>query len=122
MQPVSKQRLGKDVPLRQQRGCVFCVLHAEGLYKGQRRSFKPVEFRDASLPEYELGSRGTELRNCGLRSIECSGVESLAAKKILYVCYSTAIFETCNLVRLLKSVARKWLVETDGTNVCGSEL
>jgi hypothetical protein len=30
---------------------------------------------DTSLPGYELGSRGTQLRNCGIRIIECSSVE-----------------------------------------------
>jgi hypothetical protein len=25
-----------NTPVQQQRGCVFCVAHAEGLYKGQR--------------------------------------------------------------------------------------
>jgi hypothetical protein len=45
-------------------------------------------------------------------------VESLAVKRRLYVCYSTAIFGMCNTVRLLyivlvlKSVARKRIVET----------
>jgi hypothetical protein len=34
-----------------------------------------VEFRDASLPVYELGSRKVESRNWGIRIIECSSVE-----------------------------------------------
>jgi hypothetical protein len=33
-----------------------------GVIKKQRRSFELVEFRDASLPGYKPGSRGTELR------------------------------------------------------------
>jgi hypothetical protein len=57
------------------RRAVFNAVRAEGLYKGQGRSFKSVEFRDVSLPGYELGSKGIELRSCGIRIIECSSVE-----------------------------------------------
>jgi hypothetical protein len=49
--------------LHNDKRAVFCVVKAKGLYKEQRRSFESVEFRDASLPGYELGSRGIELKN-----------------------------------------------------------
>jgi hypothetical protein len=50
------------------------VVRAEGLKKVQRKPFELVEFRGASLLEYELGSRGIELRNF-IRIIECSSME-----------------------------------------------
>jgi hypothetical protein len=69
------ERLGKHVSAetnsRNNRRVVFCVVRAEE----QRRSFKSVEFRDAMLPGYELGSRGIELRNYGIGIIECSSAE-----------------------------------------------
>jgi hypothetical protein len=55
---------GKEILLLNIRETVFCVDNDEELQKGQRKSFKSVEFRDTSLPGYELGSRvivkGTE--------------------------------------------------------------
>jgi hypothetical protein len=38
------------------------VVCANGLWKAKRRSFEPVEFRDANVPLYELRSRGIEMR------------------------------------------------------------
>jgi hypothetical protein len=40
-------------------GCVFCVVRAEWF---ERIQLRRVKFQDASLPGYELGSRGRELR------------------------------------------------------------
>jgi hypothetical protein len=51
------------------------MVRATGYKKGQRRLFESVEFRDASLPGYELGKRGIELRNSGIRIIACSSVK-----------------------------------------------
>jgi hypothetical protein len=70
-----------------------------------------VEFRDVSLQEYELGSRTVELRH-QYHWMQFSGVESLAVKRRLYVCYSTAMFGVSNSVTVLKSVATERLVET----------
>jgi hypothetical protein len=36
---------------------------------------KRWQLRDASLPGYKLENRGNELRNWGIRIIECSSVE-----------------------------------------------
>jgi hypothetical protein len=41
-----------------------------GYKRRQRRWFKAVEFGDASLPGYELGSRGRELRDSLERAVE----------------------------------------------------
>jgi hypothetical protein len=61
---VAVERFGKHVFMeknsRNNRRTVFCAVRVEGLQKGQRRSFKSVEFRDATLQGYELGSRGIE--------------------------------------------------------------
>jgi hypothetical protein len=46
-----------------------------GYKKDKEDRLESVEFRDASLPGYEFGSRGVELRNSGIRIIECSSVE-----------------------------------------------
>jgi hypothetical protein len=50
-----------NTPSQQYRGCIFCVVSAEVLLKGQKRSFELVQFREASLPGYEPGSRELEL-------------------------------------------------------------
>jgi hypothetical protein len=48
--------------------CFLC-----GPYQGViKRTKKSIGFLDASLPGYELGSRGIELRNWGVRITECS--------------------------------------------------
>jgi hypothetical protein len=54
---------------------MLCFLHGpcRGVIKGQR-SLSQLSF-DASLRIYEIGSRGTELRNWGNRIIESSSVE-----------------------------------------------
>jgi hypothetical protein len=61
---VAVERFGKHVftekNSRNNRRTVFYAVRVEGLKKGQRRSFKSVEFRDASLQGYALGSRGSE--------------------------------------------------------------
>jgi hypothetical protein len=70
--------------------------------KRRGRSFKSVEFRDTSLPGYELGSKGIEMRNWGIRIIECNLMEfKVWLRRELYVCYSTTIYGVCNSVRLL---------------------
>jgi hypothetical protein len=49
--------------------------------------------------------------------VQFNGVESLAVKRRLYVCYTTAIIGVCSysgtvIVPVLKSIARKRIVET----------
>jgi hypothetical protein len=39
-------------------------------------TFEPVEVRDSNLPGCELGSRGIEIRNGGVRIVESNSVES----------------------------------------------
>jgi hypothetical protein len=66
---------------------VFCEVRAEGLWKGQIRSFKSVEFRDASLPGYELESREIDLRESAVEDDgeEVARKELSCAKKTSYV-------------------------------------
>jgi hypothetical protein len=52
------------------------------LYKGQRRSLISFEFRDASLPRFELGSGGVELRALVLAAVNFEGI---SGSSVLFV-------------------------------------
>jgi hypothetical protein len=73
-------------PPQQEISCVFCVVRAEGLPKGQRRWSESVEFRDASLPQYELGSRGIEASEL-LSAVQCSWKSSCEEKTLWVLQY-----------------------------------
>jgi hypothetical protein len=66
---VIMKRLGKHVSAetnsRNNRRVVFPVRSVPSVYKQNKKTFQSFEFRDASLPGYELGNGGVviELRN-----------------------------------------------------------
>jgi hypothetical protein len=73
------EQLGKHVSAETNSGnnrrAVFSLRFVpRGYKKDSEDRFKLVEFRDASLPGYELSSRGIEWRNGGIRIIECISV------------------------------------------------
>jgi hypothetical protein len=119
---VPMERLGKHISVETNshntRDAVFCAVHAEGLLKGQR-TFKSVEFWDASLPGYELGCWGVELRNLCIRILECSLVE---LKGWLWREDLACDLKTLCVLQLqwdcYKSVSRIWLVKTENPSVC----
>jgi hypothetical protein len=79
-------------------------------YEKQRRSFELVEFREARLLGYELGSRGTKLRISGGGSWQINRDDG---KKEIRLYKEDFI---CNLKRqwdYYKSVARKRLAESE---------
>jgi hypothetical protein len=59
---VAMERFGKHVSAetnsRNNTRAVFSVRSVSRGYEKDKNSFKSVEFRDASLPGYELGGRG----------------------------------------------------------------
>jgi hypothetical protein len=64
------------------RGCFLCG-PCRGVIKGERRSFKTVEFWDTSLSGYELGSRGIEVEDWeGLWRWQSNDWEEMARKEL----------------------------------------
>jgi hypothetical protein len=75
--------------------------------------FKSVEFRDSSLPGYELESRGIELRNWGIRTIYSSSVK-------LKVWLSREDF-TCNMVPRYLGCVIQWDCHSSFVRMCCQE-
>jgi hypothetical protein len=124
---VAVERLGKHVSAetnsRNKRRAVFSVRSVQrGYKKRKRRSFKAVEFRDTSLPVYELGSRVVELRHQNYW-VRFSGIESVAVKRRLYVCcsYRETVMKSVARIRLLKT-ENPSLYATVNWKVCRSEV
>jgi hypothetical protein len=75
-----------------------------------------VEFRDASLPRYGLGSRGIELTGVfGIGGCRIMARKELGCEKNIS-CVNRSDSET------YKSVARIWLVKIEPLCVCNCEL
>jgi hypothetical protein len=55
MEQLSKY-VSAETNSRNNKRAVFCAVRAEGLLKGQRRSFKAGEFRDATCQVMSLGA------------------------------------------------------------------
>jgi hypothetical protein len=71
MEQLTKEVSAENIT-RNNRRDIFVRSMSRHYKEGQRRSLKSVEFRDASLPGYELGSRGTEMR---IEASELSAVQ-----------------------------------------------
>jgi hypothetical protein len=86
-QRISKQAFSTIERLR------FLRCPCRGVIKGQRRSFERVviksrgEFRDASLPGYELGSKGIQLS----RVFGIGSCRIMAVKRRLYVRFEVTV-------------------------------
>jgi hypothetical protein len=73
---VSMERLGKHISAetnsRNSTRAVFSVRSVPRGYTKDKEDLKSVEFWDASLPGYEVGNRGIELRKWGISITDCS--------------------------------------------------
>jgi hypothetical protein len=111
---IARQRCGKNVSLTTE--AMFSVGSSPSGYKGTEKVAWAekwrVEFRDASLPKYELGSRGIEfsrvfeIGSCRIMSMKKLG----GAKKASGVIWSDSY----------KSVARIRLVKTEKPSAWGT--